>query len=422
MSDYVYGIDFGTSNSVIEVYDLAQKKAVVTNGRTTKSIESAIYFPAGEKRRYHIGADAVHEYVKSEMKGRFIKSIKSALPIPFLSQISVHGRGVKIEELVSYFLKTLKAEHDALLGQDVTKVVLGRPVTFSEKKNEEQLAEKRLYQAAKLAGFEEIKFLAEPLAAAVDYTQTIDSPRKIFVGDIGAGTSDLCILNVIPDRSNEIARLESKSIFTSGFKIGGDDFDAEIMWKKLVDYFGYGAEYESYGKWLPVPAHIFRTICSWEKLSTLRRVDMQTSLKKFQHFSNQREKIARLITLVNNNLGFELIKNIEKAKISLSDAGNAWIQFDKNDIQINEHLDEAHLQEIVAPFVKVMQDKTHQLLEKSKTEASEVDVVVLTGGSTLVSSVKGMFAEVFGPDKIKEADAFKSVAAGLASASPHLFN
>lgn len=422
MSDYVYGIDFGTSNSVIEVYDLEQDAVVSTNGSTTKSIESAIYFPAGENRSYFIGADAVQEYVKSEMKGRFIKSIKSALPIPFLSQISVHGRGIKIEEIISYFLKTLKAEHDALLGKDVKKVVLGRPVTFSEKKSEEQLAEKRLFQAAKMAGFKEIKFLAEPLAAAVDYTRTIDTPRKVFVGDIGAGTSDLCILNVIPDSSKAVATLENDSIFTSGFKIGGDDFDAEIMWKRLVDYFGYGAEYESYGKWLPVPAHIFRTICSWEKLSTLKRVDMQTSLKKFQHFSNEREKISRLITLVNNNLGFALIKNIERAKIDLSNVSISEINFDRDDILIKEQIDVANLEDIVAPFVKVIQDKTLQLLDKSKTDVSDIDVVVLTGGSTLVSSVKAMFADVFGYEKIKEADAFKSVAAGLASASPHLFN
>lgn len=422
MSNYVYGVDFGTSNSVIEVYDLGSGAIVDTSGKTTKSIESAIYFPPGEKRRYYIGADAVQEYVRSEMKGRFIKSIKSALPVPFLSQISVHGRSVKIEEIVSHFLKTLKAEHDALLGREVTKVVLGRPVTFSEKKSEEQLAEKRLFQAAKMAGFEEIKFLAEPLAAAVDYTQTITSPRKVFVGDIGAGTSDLCLLNVIPGSSKDIATLESNSIYTSGFKMGGDDFDAEIMWKKLVDYFGYGAEYESYGKWLPVPAHIFRTICSWEKLSTLKRVDMQTSLKKFHHFSNEREKISRLISLVNNNLGFALIKTIEKAKISVSNEGTAQIQFGRDNIQIDEHLDKASLQEIVTPFVNVMKEKTYQLLEKSGTEVKDVDVVVLTGGSTLVPSVKSMFADVFGSEKIKEADAFKSVAAGLASASPHLFN
>lgn len=420
MSNLIYGIDFGTTNSVIEVYDV-DRGEVIASDEFDKSIESAIFFPEGDRERYFLGKQAIHQYVASGMKGRLIKSIKSALPEPALGTISIFGKKVKVETIVSYFLRYLKETCDAHMDADVDRVVLGRPSVFNADPQKDALAEKRLVSAARMAGFNEIRVLREPIAAALDYERQIETPKKVFVGDLGGGTSDFCIMNLDPaalyteDRSKDI-------VATSGVKIGGDDFDAEIMWHRLVDYFGYGAEYESFGKWLAVPVYIFKTICSWEKLSLLRRVDMLQSLKKFQFYSNEKEKMSRLLTLVEKNLGFAVVKAVEKAKISLGANTESLITYQQDNIDIEAMLLQDELGGVLKKHLKTLRKTVYDLLETAQLAPADIDVVFLTGGSSLVEPVGELFTEVFGEEKIQSGNAFKSIAYGLASSASYLFS
>ena len=420
MSNLIYGIDFGTTNSVIEVYD-ADRGEVISSGKFDKSIESAIFFPEGDRERYFLGKQAIHQYVASGMKGRLIKSIKSALPEPSLGTISIFGKKVKVEVIVSYFLQYLKETCDAHLNVDVDRVVLGRPSVFSPEPEKDALAEKRLVTAAKMAGFNEIRVLREPIAAALDYERQISTPKKVLVGDLGGGTSDFCIMNLDPD-SIYTADRGKDIIATSGIKIGGDDFDAEIMWHRLVDYFGYGAEYESFGKWLSVPVYIFKTICSWEKLSLLRRVDMQQSLKKFHFYSNEKEKLKRLLTLVEKNLGFAVVKAVEKAKITLGANTEALITYQQHDIDIDVLLLREELGEMLNKHITALRKTITALLADAQLDADDIDVVFLTGGSSLVEPVGNLFVELFGEEKVQSGNAFKSIAYGLASSAGYLFS
>lgn len=420
MSTLIYGIDFGTSNSVIEVFDTATGQVVTEDG-LEKSIESAIFFPYGDRERYFLGKQAIHQYVASGMQGRLIKSIKSALPEPSLGMLSIYGKKVKIELLVSYFLSHLKATCDAHFEADVKQVVLGRPSVFSPDAAKDALAVKRLTTAARLAGFEDVRVLREPIAAAIHYEQALQAPKTVFVGDLGGGTSDFCVMKLRPDAIATADR-QDDIVATTGIKVGGDDFDAEIMWHKLVPYFGLGAEYESFGKWLPVPIHIFKTICSWEKLSLLRGVDMQQSLKKFHFYSNQKEKLARLLTLINKNLGFAIIKEVEKAKIGLGTADEQFITYAKENIDIETLLLNAETPEILQKQVTSIETSVEKLLKKNGLTPADIDVVFLTGGSSLVHPVATLFDRVFGADKIQGGDAFKSIAYGLAASASYLFS
>lgn len=420
MSTLIYGIDFGTSNSVIEVFDEATGKVVATAG-IEKSIESAIFFPYGDRERYFLGKQAIHQYVSSGMKGRLIKSIKSALPEPGLGTLSIYGKKVKIELLVSYFLSHLKATCDAHFGVDTSRVVLGRPSVFSPEAAKDALAVKRLEAAARLAGFDEVRILREPIAAAIHYERTLQAPKTVFVGDLGGGTSDFCVMRLRPDAVATADRQEDM-LATSGIKVGGDDFDAEIMWHKLVTYFGLGAEYESFGKWLPVPIHIFKTICSWEKLSLLRSVDMQQSLKKFQFYANEKEKLARLLTLINKNLGFAIIKEVEQAKIGLGVADEQLIAYAKENIDIESLLLKSEMPEILQKQVEQIETSVEKLLKENGQTPADIDVVFLTGGSSLVHPVAALFKRIFGADKIQGGNAFKSIAYGLAASASYLFS
>ncbi len=420
MSRYIYGIDFGTSNSVVEVYDTETGKVISEDAGFERSIESAIFFPEDDRERYYLGKKAIHQYVSSGMNGRLIKSIKSALPEPSLGTISIFGKKVKIETIISYFLQYLKETCDAHYDIDVDRVVLGRPSVFNPDQAKDDLAVSRLRAAARMAGFNEIQVLREPIAAAIHYERTIATPKKVFVGDLGGGTSDFCVMNLDPaaiqtiDRSGDI-------IATSGIKVGGDDFDAEIMWHKLVEYFGYGAKYESFGKWLNVPVHIFKTICSWEKLSLLRSIEMQQSLKKFQFYSNEKEKLAHLLTLINKNLGFAIIKKVEKAKIDLGSSEDALINYQNYDIEIEALLERSEMPDILSKQLEAIDTSIEGLLEESGLSPADIDVVFITGGSSLVQPVAELFEQKFGREKVQGGNAFKSIAYGLASSASYLF-
>ena len=420
MGQLICGVDFGTSNTVVQVYDTVTQRVLPSSGSFENSIESVIYFPKGERDHFFLGKEAILQYVESGMTGRFIKSIKSAMPEPALGQISVHGARIKIEKLVSFFLKHIKDLCEKQYGQPITHVVLGRPSQYSPDSGKDKLAETRLVKAAKMAGFTHTRVVKEPIAAAIEYRRNIDTPKKVFVGDFGAGTSDFCVMSVNPSSGEDI-RFEDEVIGTAGIKMGGDDFDAAIMWDKLVPYFGYGAAYESFNKWLPIPVHIFRTICSWEKLSLLRRVDIQNSLKTFHHTTNEKEKIARLLTLINKNLGFAIIKAVEAAKIKLSDNNAATISYTEHDIDINRLVEAPDMPTMLQTQVVKLEERVLAFMESINTSFDDIDVVFMTGGSSLVQPVQSMMIRHFGQDKLQEGDAFKSVAYGLAASARDVF-
>lgn len=421
MSTLIYGIDFGTSNSVIEVFDTEQGKVISEDAGFERSIESAIFFPEGDREKYFLGKQAIHQYVASGMKGRLIKSIKSALPEPSLGTLSIFGKKVKIETIISYFLRYLKETCDAHYNTEVDRVVLGRPSVFSPDASKDALAVKRLKNAARMAGFNEIHVLREPIAAAIHYERTIVTPKRVFVGDLGGGTSDFCIMKLDPTALHTMDRRE-EIVATSGIKVGGDDFDAEIMWHKLVDYFGYGAKYESFGKWLNVPVYIFKTICSWEKLSLLRSVDMQQSLKKFQFYSNEKEKLSHLLTLINKNLGFAIIKRVEKAKIDLGSVTDALISYHEHGIEIEALLERPEMPAILEKQLEAIGSAVDALLANNELSPADIDVVFLTGGSSLVQPVGDLFVDRFGETRVHSGNAFKSIAYGLASSAGYLFS
>ena len=420
MSQFVYGIDFGTSNSVVHVFDMQAGRVVDLPANVESSIESALFFPDGQGGDFLIGSRAVAEYARSGMKGRFLKSIKSALTEPSLSEITIHNKRVRIETLIAHFIGYLKQQCDAYLGVEAKRVVLGRPTYFSEDPARDALAVERLTRAARMAGFEEIFLQPEPIAAAIDYEQRIDRPQTVYVADLGGGTSDFCIMRLDPARIRETDR-RGDIQSTAGVKLGGDDFDAEIMWARIVAYFGYGALYESYGKWLPVPPNIFRTICSWDKMSVLKRADIQQALKTYQFFSDNKPAMARLLALIDRNLAFAVIKAVERAKIAATDAERATIRFSDREIAINEPLFRDDVPGILEARLALLATTVERHLATAGVDPTEIDAVFLTGGSSLVPAVRQRLAGVFGEDKFQQGHAFRSVAYGLASSARLFF-
>ena len=209
----VIGLDFGTTNSAIAVAD-TQRHATLASFKvgdaTTTSFRSILYFPPKERATGKTGAadqsqlagrarletkagpEAIASYLDSDTKGRLIVSIKSYLASSLFTTTSINGRNYTLEELISLILKRLRSAAIEQLDTPATRVVMGRPVRFSgaETEADEALALERLKSAAELAGFSEVSFEFEPVAAAYQYETQLDHDELVLIGDFGGGTSD----------------------------------------------------------------------------------------------------------------------------------------------------------------------------------------------------------------------------------------
>ena len=420
MADITYGVDFGTSNSAIAIMQDGQETVLRGRSKDDKTESSILFFPKWEMGVHYVGDEAITQYIESGMDGRLIQSIKSILPDTLFNFTHIHGQRYEIDDLVALIIRHLKMKADASVNAEVTKAVFGRPAVFSENPEEDRTAEQRLRAAALKAGFTEVHFQLEPIAAAFSYELRIDRPQIVLVADLGGGTSDFTIMRLDPQKVQQRDRT-ADILATGGIHIGGNDFDAEIMWHKLVGYFGHGAKYETWDKWLDLPVHLFRRLCQWERIPFLKTRDTREMLRKFLHSADNKEAVARLITLIEKDLGFSLFKAIEAAKKVLSSSDSSSIDFEQLNIRIHEPLTANDFGKFIHRQTEKFENYLTAFVANSGLDEKEIDTVFITGGSSLVPALREIFVQKFGENKIRGGETFNSVASGLALSSVLFF-
>jgi hypothetical chaperone protein len=411
MSVYL-GFDFGTSNTVTTLIDEQDPY----HPKYLHSDPSLIFLPDSgchQQERY-IGKEALTHYTNSGMNGRFIQSIKSILPDESFHSTRIYGKQYSAVDLTAMILRFFKTRIEEQTGRKIQKAVFGRPVRFSEFPHRDKLAQDRLAKAAYQSGFKEIDFQFEPIAAAYRYEHSLSNPETVLVGDFGGGTSDFTIMNLDPSRKTQEDR--SKDILaTYGVHIGGENFDSQIMWNRLVSYFGYGSNYESWGKMLPVPVHIFRTICQWERIPFLKSMKFREELKYFHNGSTNKAAIRRLTQLIEDNIGYAIFQKIEKAKHELSEHTASAIIYKRGDIDINHEIRDDEFDDYIKPELSGIDEALSVTLRLAGKSENEISTIFLTGGSSLVKGVKNIVKKRFtGSRFVIDNERFASVSHGLA--------
>lgn len=421
MSKFLYGIDFGTTNSALSVYDEDANEIIAT-----VIVPSILYFFSeqsnSEPLNYVVGKEAIDAYLSDGMKGRFMKSVKRILPRSSFIETRVHNRKLNASDLVTLILKELKLKADQITNQDVKKAVIGRPVFFDdENTSKDVLAQKRLSKAAENAGFTEVRFQFEPIGAAFAYERTLKQKENVLVADLGGGTTDFTFLSLDPKRVGAKNRQED-IIANGGIYIGGDSFDSAFMWERGTPYFGKGTLYEAApGKMLSVPVSLFANICSWEQMNFFNGQKIKNDLQNYYHYSKQNRKFKNLLTLTDNNLGYSVFQSIERTKHELSDHQKSNFKYSKMGIEINEQLSKEEYDVIIQKDINKIGNYLDEFLVKNDIQATGIDSLFLTGGTSMVSAVKELFAGKFPGKPIHSADNFISVAKGLAY-SGYLFD
>ncbi|CAM4016686.1 hypothetical chaperone protein [Pedobacter westerhofensis] len=414
MNNFLYGIDFGTTNSALSIYDEDKKEII-----TTITVPSLIYFPqeqsSSESLNYVIGESAVASYLKDGMKGRFIKSIKQILSRSSFIETRIHNKRYNASDLVALILKDLKSKADKITGQDCSKAIIGRPVFFDDDSTaKDTLAQTRLSKAAEIAGFTEVRFQFEPIGAAFAYERTISKKEKVLVADLGGGTTDFTYLVLDPAKSGEKDR-KNDMIASGGIYIGGDSFDSAFMWDRGTPYFGKNTLYEATpGKVLTVPVSLFANICTWDQMNFFNSLRIKRDMEDYYHYSKKDKKFKNLLTLIDHNLGYSVFQAIEKTKIDLSALKSSRFMYSNMEIEIDEDISITQYEAIIQKDISKISAYLDEFMLKNNIGEGDIDSLFLTGGTSLVAAVQNLFSTKFPDVTVNSGDNFTSVAKGLA--------
>jgi hypothetical chaperone protein len=410
MKQYLYGIDFGTTNSALAICD--EETGEITD---TIIIPSLIYFHQHAAEGFVVGEAAISAYLADNMKGRFIKSVKQVLSRNSFTETRINNKRYNASDLVAIILTELKTRADQLTGYDCRKAVIGRPVFFDDHDvQRDRLAQTRLQKAAEIAGFTEVRYQFEPIGAAFAYEKSLVKKEKVLVADLGGGTTDFTYLMLDPAKAGSKDR-KNDMIANGGIYIGGDSFDSAFMWEKGTPYFGKDTKYEATpGKVLTVPVSLFANICSWEQMNFFNGLRIKKDIEDYYYFSGNNRIFKNLITLIDNNLGYSVFQSIEQTKITLTGEAEATFSYHQMGIEIEEMISRFDYEKIIAKDIGRIADYLDRFLQENKIEARDIDSLFLTGGTSMVGSIQSLFKTKFPHVNLNSGDNFKSVASGLA--------
>jgi len=417
----VIGLDFGTTNSAIAVADEGRQATLATfeDGlNTITNFRSILYFPAKEKAspqpaETKAGPEAINAYLDAATKGRLVVSIKSYLASPLFFATTINGRHYRLEDLVAIILRRLRAAVMQQFDTPASRVVLGRPVRFSGAENDadETLALERLKAAAELAGFQEVSFELEPVAAAYQYETQLDHDELVLIGDFGGGTSDFTLARLGPGRRNSG---QSPVVGTSGVPIAGDTFDSRVMMRLVAPKLGLGSHYVSLGKELPVPVWIYSQLSSWHHMFLLKEPKTMAVLREVKNQASEREKVAALIRIISENLGYALYRAVEQTKVELTEKESASFLFFQSNVPMEDVLERWQFESWIQDDIQNIASCIRALLNDCGVKSSDIDTIFLTGGSSFVPVVRRFFAKTFGAHKLRSGEELTTVAKGLA--------
>ena len=412
------GIDFGTTNTAIAIAGddgaVALADLPGLDGGTAKTWRTVLHFdPDGAPLA---GAPAIARYVRVGGQGRLVQSIKSHLASASFSRTMIDGRLWTLEALVATFIGDLRRA----AGQGLpNRAVVGRPVRYvgAETDADNARAVDRMRAAMKAAGFSEVVFEFEPIAAALTYAERLDHEELILVADFGGGTSDFSLLRVGPKLVPGDA---SAILATGGVGLGGDSFDARIIDALVAPALGRDTTYrDTFGASTPVPHWLFLRLRRWHHLSFLKEASTLELLDHVQHGSSDPDRIARLVSLVEDDLGLPLHQAVEKCKVMLSAQTTATLS--QPDLTLEAQATRAAFEKWVSPELTSINDVITDVLARAGVGATDVDTVFATGGSALVPAVRERLIARFGEKKLSGGEELTSVAWGLAARARQIF-
>lgn len=354
------------------------------------------------------GLSSLAQYIDDPEEVWFVKSPKS-----FLGASGLKPQQVALfEDLVCAMMLHIRQQAQAQLPEAITQAVIGRPINFQGLGGDEANTQAQgiLERAAKRAGFRDVVFQYEPVAAGLDYEATLQEEKRVLVVDIGGGTTDCSLLLMGPQWRSRLDR-EASLLGHSGCRIGGNDLDIALAFKNLMPLLGMGGETE---KGIALP------ILPWWNAVAINDVPAQSDfyssangrlLNDLVRDAREPEKVALLQKVWRQRLSYRLVRSAEESKIALSSTAEtrASLPFISDELAtlISQQGLESALSQPLARILEQVQLALDNAQEKP-------DVIYLTGGSARSPLIKKALAEQLPGIPIAGGDDFGSVTAGLA--------
>src|SRR5439155_3576471 len=176
-------------------------------------------------------------------------------------------------------------------------------------------AQEVLEAIARRAGFRDISFVYEPIAAAYHYERTVETEQLVLIADIGGGTSDFSIVRIGPQRRERTDR-DRDVLANAGVRVGGTDFDSALNVATVMPLLGLGTHLVE--KDLPMPNALYHELATWATINFAYSHRKERELTELLSDAREPEKVGRLLKVVCQRLGHRLAFAVEDAKIALS--------------------------------------------------------------------------------------------------------
>lgn len=371
----IIGIDLGTTNSVVAVMD-GNEPTVIANQEGDRTTPSVIAF--NDKGETLVGAPARNQRVtnpertvysvKRFMGRRHSEVASEEKMVPYgvtgganeYVEIDVDGKKYTPQEISAKTLRKLKEAAESYLGHKVNKAVITVPAYFNDAQRQ------ATKDAGQIAGLEVARIINEPTAAAMAYgLDKAKNEQKIVVFDLGGGTFDVSVLELNDDDGMKVFEVISTSGDTH---LGGDDFD-DVLINYVADQF--------------------------KKDNSVDLRDDTMALQRLQEACEKAKKELSSAQQTDINLPF----------ITADASGPKHLQM---------NITRAKFEELVDKLVERCKKPVEQALKDAKLSPSDIDEVVLVGGSTRMPKVQAMVKSVFGKDPHQGVNPDEVVALGAA--------
>ncbi len=416
-------IDFGTSNSAIAIaQDPAQGAgmALVAVENNHVTLPTAAFYLAEGPGLQHlprkVGRAAIAAYVEGT-EGRLMRSMKSVLGSSLMDQPTDIGAGrtIRFQEVIGSFLRHLKDLAERQHGGPIDQVVMGRPVHFvDDDPVRDSQAQSALEDAARAVGFGEIRFQYEPLAAAFHYEAGIESEQRVLVADIGGGTSDFSVVRVGPQRRALPDRREDV-LANHGLHIAGTDFDRRIELAGILRELGYGALGPSRQGQPPreVPSRVYFDLATWHLINPLYRPQRLAELRAMKGDYADERHHTRLMRVLGDQLGHDLIGRAEQAKIELAQGGQTTIDLGLVERGLRLSMEAAQADNALREDLERIVGAAAETLTRAGVGPHQIDAIYFTGGSTGLRPLTRALEALCPQARAVHGERLASVATGL---------
>jgi molecular chaperone DnaK len=345
------GIDLGTTNSVVSVLE-GGEPTVITNTEGARTTPSVVAF--AKNGEVLVGEVAKRQAVTNvERTARSVKRHVGNHSWRFPEHGGIDGKRYTAQEISARVLQKLKRDAEAYLGEDVTDAVITVPAYFDDAQRQ------ATKEAGEIAGLNVLRIINEPTAAALAYGLDKENDQTVLVFDLGGGTFDVSLLEM----GEGVIEVKATNGDTH---LGGDDWD-----QRIVDH-------------------------------------LVTQFKNHYGVDLGKDKMAVQ----------RLREAAEKAKIELSSSSETTINLpyitasSEGPLHLDEKLTRAQFEQLTSDLLERCTGPFHNAIKDAAIKVSDIDHVVLVGGSTRMPAVTELVKELTGKDPHKGVNPDEVVAVG----------